>query len=293
MPKGAKSQDYNPCHRFVEYTAMHCESWVKFINGHRRREARNGSIRLVTGYDESSASETKTGHETGFTSSGKEDTWTSLSTSLSTPNHQFPFLPPTLGTPQNISKRPSWSSLSRHVRSPTLSIPGPRPSRLLDLQPEPARSSSTVPTLTLRSKTSLPRITTSSSQGMPLHRLGRLGTLLPIQLRRSTPQIPVDILPTPSIPGDDQTFDHPPPPDVDPPNPTSMAGEHASSVQQSPPSTCWIPLSPLSGGTGHPSSRSSPSSHHRACRLELETDVTFSSPSSRYLKTRSSKHHIV
>ena len=55
MPKGAKSQDYNPCHRFVEYMASHGESWVKFINGHRGREARNGSIRLVTGYDKSTS----------------------------------------------------------------------------------------------------------------------------------------------------------------------------------------------------------------------------------------------
>ena len=240
---------------------------------------------------DSSASDTKTGYETGFTSSGKEDTRTTLPTSLSTPNHQFPTLSPTLGTPQNISKRPSSSFLFKHFRAPTLSMPGPRPSRLLDLQPEPARSSSTVPTLTLRSRISLPRITTPSSTGIPLHRLGRLGTPLSIQSHRSTPQIPAVILPTPSTPGDDQTFEYPSPPGVNPLNLTSMAGEYASSAQQSPSATGWIPPSPLSDGTGHPSSRSSSSNQHRAG--PVETDATFSSPSSRYLRTRSSKHRIV
>ena len=55
MPDGAQSQDLGNLSRFRNYMAIHGESWVKFINRERGREARNGSIRLVIGYDKSTS----------------------------------------------------------------------------------------------------------------------------------------------------------------------------------------------------------------------------------------------
>ena len=51
MPQGARSEDLGNFARFREYTAANVADWYKFVNGVRGREAKNGDIRLVVGFD--------------------------------------------------------------------------------------------------------------------------------------------------------------------------------------------------------------------------------------------------
>jgi hypothetical protein len=53
LPDGASREDCREIARFREYAAQHAESWYKYVNGSRGRDAGNGSIYLVTGYDKS------------------------------------------------------------------------------------------------------------------------------------------------------------------------------------------------------------------------------------------------
>ena len=51
MPRGARSNDLGNSARFREYTAANVADWYRFINGPRGREAKNGDVRLVVGFD--------------------------------------------------------------------------------------------------------------------------------------------------------------------------------------------------------------------------------------------------
>ena len=55
MPDGAISQDLENLPIFREYVAANVEKWYRFINGPRGREAKNGDVRLVVGYDKASS----------------------------------------------------------------------------------------------------------------------------------------------------------------------------------------------------------------------------------------------
>jgi len=50
-PDGAQSQDLENITGFMKYLAENIESWYRFANGPRGREARNGDLRLVVGFD--------------------------------------------------------------------------------------------------------------------------------------------------------------------------------------------------------------------------------------------------
>jgi hypothetical protein len=51
LPDGASREDFRGIARFREYAAQNAESWYKYVNGSRCRDAENGSIYLVTGCD--------------------------------------------------------------------------------------------------------------------------------------------------------------------------------------------------------------------------------------------------
>jgi len=51
MPEGAQSRDLENLVQFRRYLAAHVEDWYRFANGPRGRDAKNGDIRLVIGYD--------------------------------------------------------------------------------------------------------------------------------------------------------------------------------------------------------------------------------------------------
>lgn len=51
MPNGSNSKDLGNIVRFRRYAAANAEKWYKYVNEVRGREARNGDVRLVTGYD--------------------------------------------------------------------------------------------------------------------------------------------------------------------------------------------------------------------------------------------------
>jgi hypothetical protein len=55
IPRGARSQDLGNYARFREYAAANLADWYKFVNGPRGREARNGDIHLVTGFDKTTS----------------------------------------------------------------------------------------------------------------------------------------------------------------------------------------------------------------------------------------------
>ncbi|KAH9480733.1 hypothetical protein JR316_0007333 [Psilocybe cubensis] len=55
MPEGAISFDLENIPRFRAYAAANVESWYRFVNGPRGREAKNGDIRLVTGCDKTTS----------------------------------------------------------------------------------------------------------------------------------------------------------------------------------------------------------------------------------------------
>ncbi|KDR70741.1 hypothetical protein GALMADRAFT_882546 [Galerina marginata CBS 339.88] len=51
MPQGAKSEDLANIWHFERYMIRYIESWYRFINGERGRNAKNGDVRLVIGCD--------------------------------------------------------------------------------------------------------------------------------------------------------------------------------------------------------------------------------------------------
>jgi hypothetical protein len=53
MPQGAYSEKLGNVTLFKNYLSVHAESWYKYINGARGREAKNGDVRLVIGCDKS------------------------------------------------------------------------------------------------------------------------------------------------------------------------------------------------------------------------------------------------
>jgi hypothetical protein len=55
MPRGARSEDLGNLARFREYIAANVANWYKFVNGPRGREAKNGDVRLVVGYDKTTS----------------------------------------------------------------------------------------------------------------------------------------------------------------------------------------------------------------------------------------------
>ena len=55
MPRGARSEDLGNLARFREYTAANVADWYRFINGPLGREAKNGDVRLVVGFDKTSS----------------------------------------------------------------------------------------------------------------------------------------------------------------------------------------------------------------------------------------------
>ncbi|KDR72721.1 hypothetical protein GALMADRAFT_228990 [Galerina marginata CBS 339.88] len=55
MPVGSNSEDLGNVSLFRRYAALHAENWYNYVNLVRGREAGNGDIRLVTGFDKTSA----------------------------------------------------------------------------------------------------------------------------------------------------------------------------------------------------------------------------------------------
>ena len=55
MPQGARSEDLGNFARFREYAAANVADWYKFVNGPRGREAKNGDVRLVVGFDKTTS----------------------------------------------------------------------------------------------------------------------------------------------------------------------------------------------------------------------------------------------
>ena len=55
MPRGARSEDLANFARFREYAAANVAEWYKFVNGPRGREAKNGDVRLVVGFDKTTS----------------------------------------------------------------------------------------------------------------------------------------------------------------------------------------------------------------------------------------------
>ena len=51
MPHGAKAQDLGNFAMFRKYAAANVADWYKFVNGPRGREAKNGDVHLVVGFD--------------------------------------------------------------------------------------------------------------------------------------------------------------------------------------------------------------------------------------------------
>ena len=55
MPRGARSEDLENLATFREYAAANVADWYRFANGPRGREAKNGEVRLVVGFDKTSS----------------------------------------------------------------------------------------------------------------------------------------------------------------------------------------------------------------------------------------------
>lgn len=69
MPMGSNSAQLTNVRLFRKYAATHAENWYRYTNDTRGREARNGDVRLVTGYDKT----TKWGMATFSNSSAGEE----------------------------------------------------------------------------------------------------------------------------------------------------------------------------------------------------------------------------
>jgi hypothetical protein len=55
MPRGARSEDLENYSAFREYAAANVANWYRYVNGPRGREAKNGDIRLVVGFDKTAS----------------------------------------------------------------------------------------------------------------------------------------------------------------------------------------------------------------------------------------------
>ena len=55
MPQGARAEDLANVSQFRQYFSTHAESWYRYINTIRGREAKNGDVRLVIGCDKTSS----------------------------------------------------------------------------------------------------------------------------------------------------------------------------------------------------------------------------------------------
>ena len=55
MPLGARSERLGNSAKFREYAAANVVDWYKFVNGPRGREAKNGDVRLVVGFDKATS----------------------------------------------------------------------------------------------------------------------------------------------------------------------------------------------------------------------------------------------
>ena len=55
MPRGARSEDLGNLATFREYAAANVANWYRYVNGPRGREAKNGDVRLVVGFDKTSS----------------------------------------------------------------------------------------------------------------------------------------------------------------------------------------------------------------------------------------------
>ena len=55
LPRGARSEDLGNLARFREYAADNVTNWYRFVNGARGREAKNGDVRLVVGFDKTTS----------------------------------------------------------------------------------------------------------------------------------------------------------------------------------------------------------------------------------------------
>jgi len=55
MPQGAQAEDLANVSRFRQYLSTNAESWYRYVNNVRGREARNGDVRLVVGCDKASS----------------------------------------------------------------------------------------------------------------------------------------------------------------------------------------------------------------------------------------------
>ncbi|KAF8810220.1 TPR-like protein [Phlegmacium glaucopus] len=55
MPRGANSEDLGNSAAFRDYVAANVADWYKFVNGRRGREAKNGDVRLVVGFDKTTS----------------------------------------------------------------------------------------------------------------------------------------------------------------------------------------------------------------------------------------------
>ena len=55
MPRGARSEDLKKMATFREYAAANVANWYRYVNGPRGREAKNGEVRLVVGFDKTTS----------------------------------------------------------------------------------------------------------------------------------------------------------------------------------------------------------------------------------------------
>ena len=55
MPRGARSEDLGNLTTFREYVAANVANWYRYVNGPRGREAKNGDVRLVVGFDKTTS----------------------------------------------------------------------------------------------------------------------------------------------------------------------------------------------------------------------------------------------
>ena len=55
MPRGARSEDLGEMATFREYASANVANWYRYVNGPRGREAKNGELRLVVGFDKTTS----------------------------------------------------------------------------------------------------------------------------------------------------------------------------------------------------------------------------------------------
>ena len=55
MPRGARSEDLGNLARFRKYAAANVANWYRYVNGPCGREAKNGDVHLVVGFDKTTS----------------------------------------------------------------------------------------------------------------------------------------------------------------------------------------------------------------------------------------------